>query len=336
HRVHPDIDLLIVAKPRQPFSEKDKFKIDQFIMNGGKVMWLIDRLNAQLDSLNGRPFYVPTDYPLNLEDQLFRYGVKIEPNLVLDLECTRIPKVVGQIGNSPQLDLDNWFYHPMVLPSNEHPIVKSLDRVNLFFPSSIDTTVRTKTPIRKTVLLESSKYSRLQYSPVRLSLEILRYDPDPTKFNKGPQIMGVLLEGRFSSLYENRVPSAMEEVLANIGSAYKARSEPNRMLVVADGDITKNYYSLSTQEIRELGYNRYEDYHFANKEFMINAIEYLLDGSGIIEARGKEVKLRLLDTVKAQAEKTRWRFINIALPLLFLLLFSFGFNFWRKRRYTVN
>ncbi|MEM9822921.1 MAG: Gldg family protein, partial [Bacteroidota bacterium] len=183
-QINPMIDLMIVAKPRGPFSEKDKFKIDQYVMNGGKVIWLIDRLNAQLDSLNGRPYYVPTDYPINLEDQLFRYGVKIEPNLVLDLECTRIPKVVGQMGNSPQLDLDSWFYHPMVFPGDHHPIIKSLDRVNLFFPSSIDTTVRTRSYIEKTVLLESSKYSRLQYSPVRLNLEIMRYEPDPAKFNK--------------------------------------------------------------------------------------------------------------------------------------------------------
>lgn len=332
--VNPEIDMMIVAKPKTTFTEKDKFKIDQFIMNGGKVMWLIDRLNAQLDSLQGRPFYVPMDYPLNIEDQLFRYGVKIEPNLVLDLECTRIPKVVGQVGNKPQLDLDRWFYHPMVMPSNEHPIVKSLDRVNLFFPSSIDTMVRTRTNILKTVLLESSRYSRMQYSPVRLNLEFLRYDPDPSKFNKGPQIMGVLLEGVFPSLYENRVPASMLAGLEEINISYQSRSEPNRMLVVSDGDVTKNTFVKESNEIRTLGFNKYENYLFANKQFMLNAIEYLLDGRGVIEARGKEVKLRLLDTVKAKAEKTKWRIINIVLPLVLLALFAFLFNFSRKKRYT--
>jgi len=333
-QVQSEIDVIIVAKPRTAFSEKDKFKLDQYIMNGGKVMWLIDRLNASLDSMQFRSSYVPPDYPINLEDILFRYGVKIEPNLVLDLECTRIPQVVGSAGGQAQVDLMPWFYHPIVAPNSTHPVVKSLDRVNLFFPSSIDTTVTTRTPVKKTVLLQSSQYSRLQYNPVRLNFEILRYEPDPTKFNKGFQPVAVLLEGVFPSLYENRVPQSMLDGLKQLNQEYKNRSVANRMIVVSDGDIAKNRYAQDSNEIRPLGYNRYERRLFANKQFLINAIEYLLNSDGVIEARGREVKLRLLDTVKAQAEKTKWQLFNIGLPLLFLLIFGLGYVYLRRRKYT--
>lgn len=327
------VDLLIVARPRGPFSEKHKFKIDQYVMNGGKVMWLIDRLDAKLDSMRTQGSYLPKDYPLNLEDLLFRYGVKIEPNLVLDLECSRIPQVVGMTGNAPQVDFFPWYYHPIVTPKSDHPIVKSLDRVNLIFPSSIDINVRTKTEVKKTVLLESSQYTRLQYTPVRLNFEILRYDPDPSKFNKPAQPMAVLLEGIFPSLYDNRVTPEMLDGLERLGQPFKKTSEPTRMIVVADGDITKNLI-LPNNELRPPGYNEYERYVFANKDFMINAIEYLIDDKGVIEARGKEVKLRLLDTVKAKSEKTKWRLINILVPLLLLILFGLGFNYLRRRKYA--
>ena len=327
------VNVLIIARPRFPFTEQHKFKIDQYVMNGGKVIWLIDRLNAQLDSMRTQASYLPMDYPLNLEDLLFRYGVKIEPNLVLDLECSRIPQVVGQQGNSPQLDLFPWFYHPVVTPKSNHPIVKSLDRVNFLFPSSIDINVRTKSEVKKTVLLASSQYTRLQFTPVRLNFEILRYEPDPAKFNKPAQPLAVLLEGVFPSLYENRVTTEMMDGLETLRQPLKNRSEPTRMLVVSDGDIAKNLV-LPNEEIRPTGYNKYERYVFANKDFMVNAIEYLIDDGGVIEARGKEVKLRLLDTVKAKAEKTKWRLINIVLPIVFLLLFGLLFSYLRKRKYA--
>ena len=333
-RIAPTVEVLIIAKPRTAFSEKDKFKIDQYVMNGGKVLWMIDRLSAQLDSMQHGPFYLPFDYPINLEDQLFRYGVKIEPNLVLDLECSKIPQIIGEQGGRPQIDLFGWYYHPTVAPVSDHPIVKSLDRVNLFFPSSIDTTVRTKTNITKTVLLQSSRYTRTQFAPVRLNFEILRYEPNPDKFNKPSEPTAVLLEGTFPSLYENRVPSETLEMMKQLKQEYLTRSKTTRMIVVSDGDVGKNLQVTNSDEFHPLGYNQYEKKIYANKQFLLNAIEYLMDGKGVIEARGKDVKLRLLDAVQAKAEKTKWRVINIFLPLVMLLLFGLIFNFIRRKKFA--
>lgn len=334
-QIKPDAcALLIVAKPRSEFSERDKFKIDQFVMQGGKVLWLIDRLNASLDSLRNAPRFVPTDYPLNLEDMLFKYGVRIQPDLVLDLECSKIKLVVGQIGNAPQFDVFPWYYHPAVLPTGRHPVVKNLDRVDLHFCSSIDT-IRTKTAINKTILLRSSKYSRLQFSPVDLNFEILKYDADPAVFNKGPQNLGVLLEGVFPSNYENRVSAEMLAGLKQVGIEFRNTSVPNRMIVISDGDVAANFIrNREKQEWFPLGYNNFEDATYANKELILNAIEYLVDASGVIEARSKEVKLRLLDTVRARDEQTMWQAINLTLPLVFLGLFGVVFFWRRKRRYA--
>jgi ABC-2 type transport system permease protein len=334
YQIPPQIELLMVAKPRAGFTERDKFLIDQYVMNGGKVLWMLDRLNAELDSMANQRNFIPLEYPLNLDDLLFRYGVRIEPNLVLDLQCSKIPQVIGMQGGNPQIDLFDWYYHPVVIPQSQHPIVKGLDNVNLFFPSRIDT-VKTKTDIEKTVLLASSQYSREQYSPVRLNFEILRYDPDPSKFNRPNLPFAVLLEGEFPSLYENRVTESMLEGLRQLGAEYKSQSVPTRMIVISDGDIAANVINnRETGAVMPLGYNRYERRQYGNKDFLLNCIEYLLDDGGVIEARGKEVKLRLLDTVRASEQKGMWQLLNLGLPLLLLAAFGFGFNYWRRRRYA--
>lgn len=326
--------LLVVAKPVAGFSERDKFKIDQYVMQGGRVLWLIDRLNADLDSMRHTGRFVPTDYPLNIEDMLFKYGARIQPDLVLDLECSKIPLATGQLGNAPQMELFPWYYHPTVLPVGNHPIVKNLDRVELRFCSSIDT-IRTKTLVKKTRLLSSSRYSRLQFSPVDLNFDLLKYEPDPTKFDKGMQTVGLLLEGVFPSNYENRVSQEMLTGLQQLGMTYKAESTPTRMLVISDGDVAANFVrDAAKKEWLPLGLNRFENATYANKELMLNTIEYLIDPSGVIEARTKEVKLRLLDTVRARKEATLWRTLNIALPLVFLGVFGWFFNWRRKLRYA--
>ena len=327
------VSALIVARPRGEFSDKDKFKLDQYVMNGGKIMWLVDRLNVAVDSVGRNQKYVPFDYQLNLEDLWFKYGIRIDPNLVLDLQCSPIPLVTGTVGNTPQYELFPYYYHPIIAPSGKHPIVKSLSRVNMRFPSSIDTTVRTKTPIEKTILLTSSNYTRLQYPPVTLDFEILRYPPKPEKFNKPKQAVAVLYEGTFPSLYTNRVTEEMQAGLNQLGLKYKTESSPTRMIVVSDGDVIRNLVA-SDGQVRPTGLNQFDKRIYANKDFLINAIEYLLDEKGVIEARGKDVKLRLLDTVRAKAETSYWQILNIALPLLFLGLFGLGYTFLRRRRYA--
>ena len=324
-------ELLIVAKPQTAFSEKDKFKIDQYLMQGGKVLWLIDRLNADVDSIQARGVFVPSDYPLNIEDMLFKYGVRIQPDLVLDMECTSIPLVAGMVGNAPDIQLFPWYYFPVVQGQSDHPVVKNLDRVELRFCSSIDT-VRTRTAVVKTPLLYSSKYSRLQFSPISLSFQIAQLDPDPSKFNKGPQLTALLLEGEFASSYENRVSQEMAQDLEGAGVKFRSRSAPTRMILVSDGDVTANYVrDAERREWLPLGFNRFERIAYANKDFMLNAIEYLIEPRGVVLARSKEIKLRMLDTVRAREEKLFWQALNLGVPLAFLSVFGLFFH-WRRRR----
>jgi len=331
--VPKEVAALVIAKPRYPFSEKSKFKLDQYVMNGGKVLWLIDALRIDIDSLRSRERYLATEYNLNLDDLLFQYGARLKTNLVLDYLSTGIQLVTGTVGNAPQFDYFKYPYHVVAMPGVNHPIVKSLDGVNLQYVGTIDT-IKTKTPVKKTVLLESSRRSMLQFSPVTMDFNFLRYDLDSSKFNKKNLPMALLLEGTFPSLYENRMEKDMLEMLQQIGKPYRAESLPTRMIVVADGDVAKNKINIEKQSYSPLGYNEVDRYLFANKDFVINSLEYLLDEQGVAEARGREVKLRMLDTVQAREEKTKWRLINIALPLVLLALFGWGFQWWRKRRWS--
>lgn len=328
--IPPQVKVLVVAKPRAPFSDRDKFLLDQYVMNGGKVLWLIDRLNVELDSMRRNNSYIALDYDLDLDGMLFNYGVRVNADLVLDLQSSRIPMVIDPTGKT---ELFKWYYNPVILPRTDHPMVKSLDGINLMYPSSIDT-IKTKTPVKKTVLLTSSEYGRIQPNITRLNFEILRYDPDPAKFNKPNIPVAVLLEGQFPSFFENRVTENMERMLGRIDQEFKAVSEPTKMLVVSDGDVSKPFYNPVSGKFLKLGENPYERYTFANKDFLLNAIEYLKDEGGIIEARNKDIKLRLMDTAKANAEKTMWQFLNIVLPLLFLVIFGFAYNYMRKKKYA--
>lgn len=333
-----EISALVVAKPRGTFSENDQFKLDQYVMNGGKILWLIDRLNVNIDSINQRQRYVPYAYPLGLENLWFKYGIRIDPSMVLDLECSIIPlaREGSALGGQPQFEPYPFPYHPVIAPKSKHPTVKSLDRVNLFFPSSIDTTVRTKTPVKKTVLLASSAKSRKQLTPATLDFSRLRIPPKPENFNQPNQPVAVLYEGIFTSAFENRVTESKRKLLEQAQMPFQTQSQPTTMIVVADGDIIRNDVRLNNENVPyplELGRNPFDGYVYANKDFLLNAVEYLLDDNGIIEARGKDVKLRLLDQVKAETEQTKWQLINIVLPLALLLIFGLFYNWQRKRRY---
>lgn len=332
--IDKQLDLLIVAAPQENFDNKAKFKLDQYIMNGGKVMWLIEKLNSDLDSINKYRFYVPKDIVTGVDDLLFKYGARIQPNLVLDLECSAIPQVVGQQDGKPQTLMYKWFYHPLAIANRNHPIGKNLDRVNMFFPSSIDS-VRTKYKVDKTPILSSSPYSRYQLNPVRLNFEILKYPPQQDLFNKGPQTLGLLLEGEFESAFSNRITPNLQETLDQLNITFQPKSVPTKQIVISDVDFMKNRVNSRTNKAEPIGYNIWEQKVYdGNKDFILNAIEYLMDDSGVLDSRSKEVKLRLLDAVKTKQERKKWQFINIGLPLLFLAFFGFLFNFIRKRRYT--
>jgi len=329
-----DINLVIVAKPRQAFSDKELYVLDQYLVNGGNAIFLIDQLDVSLDSLSRNGNYIPTAYDLNLAPLFFKYGARIQPNLILDLECTSIPLVVGQLGDRVQTELFPWVYHPLMASLSQHPIVKNIDRVNLSFPSTIDT-VKTKASIKKTILLTSSRYTRTQRIPVRLNLESAGVEPNPALFNKAPQPVAVLLEGRQFSLFENRVTSYIEEQMRSLRTEFKPQNASSKIMIVSDGDLAKNLHNATNGEIKEIGFNKYENFVFqGNQALIFNAAEYMLDQEGIIEARAKEVKLRMLDVVRAQSESIKWQMINVALPLLILMLGVWGFNAIRKRRYA--
>ena len=331
--ISQDASVVIVAKPTQPFSEKDKFKLDQYIMNGGKVIWLLDRINVSLDSLRKRRFYAPIEHPLELEDIIFNYGLRIEPNLVLDMQSSIIPLQTGQQGGKPQMDRFPYPYHLVVTSQKDHPIVRSLGPVNLLYSGTIDTSVQTRTPIQKTVLLETTPNTRIQYLPLSMDFEFLRYNLDPTKFNKGNQVVGVLLEGVFPSMYRNRVTNSMLKGLESINMEFKTESQPTAMVVVADGDITRNAVNPVKKFPEPLGFNPFDRFQYSNAEFMVNTINYLLDQNGIIEARNKEIKLRLLNGVKANEEKVKWQIINLLLPLVFLIIFGVIYFLIRSARF---
>ena len=333
-QIPKEIKVLIIAKPTEEFSEAHLFMLDQYIMNGGHVLFLIDPLVVSLDSINQNGNYIPPPYHLGLDPLLFKLGARVNPNLVLDLQCTRIPMVVGMQGDKPQTELYPWYYHPLISSMSNHPVTKGLDRIQLEFPGSIDT-IQTATPIMKTIMLTSSEYSRIQLTPVRLNFDILREQPDPKLFNKGPQPFAVMLEGPFQSLYRNRLSNEQMDVLKQAGLSYKDSGDSAKILVVSDGDIIKNLINSTSGEIVPLGFNKYENTSFTgNRDFLLNAIEYMLDETGVLEARSKDIKLRLLNAVKAEEEGVKWQLINILGPLALILVFGIVYQFLRKRKFS--
>ncbi|MTB50496.1 gliding motility-associated ABC transporter substrate-binding protein GldG [Lewinella sp. W8] len=327
-----DIELLVVAKPTVPFSDFDAFKIDQYIMNGGKVLWAIDAVAMDYDSLIGRNEFYPQPRSLGLEDLFFKYGFRLEPVLALDLVSTRIPIVTGTNQGKPNISLVPFPYHVMAIPEGEHPIVKNLDPVDLRFPSVISY-VNDDPKVAKTLLLKSSPRSRRQRLPSPIDLDAQKYSLDQARFNEDSLALGVLLEGVFESPYANRLSRENEAILRENGMAFRRESVPTRMMVISDGDVLANEVRNGNEPLR-LGENRWEKFQYANKSLMLNAIEYLINPDGVIGARGKEVKLRLIDRETARTEATWWRFLNIVAPLLLLAIFGLVFNWLRRRKYA--
>jgi ABC-2 type transport system permease protein len=328
-----DVNVMVIAKPLQEFDDKSRFKIDQYIMNGGRVLWLIDKFAAALDSLATREVFMPTEIITGLDEMLYKYGARIEPNVVMDLESSHIPLVTGKVGNAPQFEMFTWYYNPIAAPKSDHPIVKGLDRTEFRFASRVDT-IKTKTPVKKTTILNSSIYGREQFSPMRISLEICREKQDPKIYNKPNIPLGLLLEGVFPSFYENRVTADMMTALDEIKMPFVPKSKPTKMVVFGDGDLIRNDIDFTRQMIIPLGMNRFERYQYANKDLIINAIEYLVDDFGVMEARSKEVKLRLLDDVEVKQNKTFWQLVNLLAPLVFVALLGLLYQYFRKRKYA--
>ncbi|MEI7801477.1 MAG: gliding motility-associated ABC transporter substrate-binding protein GldG [Bacteroidota bacterium] len=328
-------DVLVIVQPTKTFNEQDKFKLDQFVMNGGKILWMIDALNASLDSLSQKPSMLALDYQLNLDDQLFTYGVRLNTSLLMDLVCNPVPLMVqnnNPADNQPQFKLFPCTFFPVLTPDLVHPITYGIDAVSTIFPATLDTVATTG--IKKTVLLHSSKYSKLAFSPYMVDMRELRKQPDVNTFSKKNYPVAVLLEGKFKSLYQNRMTDQLQQVLRDsLKTPFKESSEENKMIVIADGDIASNEFGKNDQPF-SLGYYKYTGDYFNNKNFLLNCIDYLTGNQNNIDTRGKQVKLRLLDTQKVKAEKTKWQFINIGIPILLMILFGIMFTVIRVKKYS--
>lgn len=321
---------IIVAGPQKEFSEADKLVIDQYIMKGGKVLWLLDEVYVNSDSLT----YGETAAlyrPVNVEDQLFRYGVRVNPSIVQDIECQMIRlKVVGSDGNS-QFTPAPWIYNPLLTPSNDHPVTRNINKVKGEFVNYIDTVGLDKA-VRKKVLLSTSKYSRIVNPPMMISLNETSLLPDEKYFNKSYLPVAVLLEGVFPSAFRNRMISSITSDKIEL----KTESLPTKMVVVADADIIKNEVRRSgLQEIPQtLGLDRYTGMIYGNRDFIINCLNYMVDDKGIMALRSRELKIRLLNSARIKQEKLKWQLINIAGPLLLAVLAGLIHGYFRKRKYT--
>lgn len=326
-----EIDVLVIAKPTDPFSEKDKFKIDQYLMQGGRLMFLMDKMRVNEDSLRFNGTYVSTNYPLNLDDLLFKYGVRIQSNLVLSLEHTRRPMIVGQVGGENQYELFPWYYYLAAIPSDNSPITKGLDRIQLKYASVIEPL---ESPVRKTPLLHAGTHARYQFNPVEVSLDMVRFQPDVSAFGHGNLHMAYLLEGEFESLYQNRVTESMSSGLHELGMSFRERSTPTQILVVSDGDVARNGFDPQRRQPQPLGFDPYENYTFDNKAFLNNAMEYMTGMRAILPLRGKKVEMRLLDAQRVDQHRLLVQVGNGVFPVMSIVLVSMVWRLYRKRKYT--
>jgi ABC-2 type transport system permease protein len=316
------LDLAIIAKPTEKFTEKEKFVLDQFIANGGKTLWMLDIVQANQDSLatNGKMLAYQRD--LNLTDLLFNYGIRINTSLVKDLYAAQIPLATGQVGNQTQFKNLDWFYHPLVGGNPNHPITKNVAPVRLQFASPIDTL---KNNIKKTPLLVSSLLTQKVGTPKIIALQSIAEEVIETDYNSGHQLFAILLEGEFNSAYKNRIKPFKT-------SLFKEKSKENKMIIIADGDVGKN--QILKEKPYDLARDKWTNQQFGNKDFLLNSVDYLLDDSGLISLRNKSLQIRMLDKQKAFKERTFWQFLNVILPLIMLFTFGIIFNYLRRQKYS--
>ncbi len=328
-RILPNYAAIIIAGPKQPFSEKDKFIIDQYIMYGGKVLWLIDPVLATMDSLQMNESTVGVDLPLNLDDQLFKYGIRLNKALVMDMNSASIPLRTGQISGQAQIEFFRWPYFPLLQPASTHPVVRNMNSLKADFVSpavSVETV-----NVKKTPLLKTSDYSKVAGTPALISLAMLRENPDPRQYTSGSQNVAWLLEGEFESLFANRIPP---EIADSKEIGFQEHSKKTAMIVVADGDIARNQFHVPQGYPLPLGFDQYTRRTYGNKDFMLNAISYLADETQLVSIRSRELKNRMLDPAKLKDNTIFWQILNIGLPLVFIAITGLTLIVVRRRKYA--
>jgi ABC-2 type transport system permease protein len=324
---HNKYDLIIIAKPKKTFSERDLYILDQYVMYGGKLLWLIDPLDADLDSLQNAGQAIATRFPLNIDEMLFTYGVRVNPDLVMDVRCRPIPMTVGMVGDQPQIQFQPWLYFPEIVPLSPHPIVRNLDLIKTDFVSSIDLI---DNGINKTVLLATSEYTRVKNAPAIYDLNEAKTEPDQRLFNHKNVPVAVLLEGSFQSMFRNRLtPEFME--LPSMG--YRAQGDSTRMIVLSDGDIIKNRFNYNDGTTYPLGYDFYTETMYANKELLLNCIDYLVGKEGSIASRSRNIKIRKLDVMKVKEDRLGYQLLNLLLPSGLIILAGIVIIIIRRKQY---
>ena len=318
-------DAVIVAKPREPFLENEKYLLDQYLMRGGKLIFFLDALSVNIDSaLSEGTVAIP--YETNLEDMLFKYGVRVNKDFVLDVNSGELPIVQGNFGDQPQIQMLTWPFFPLITNYAKHPSVRNLDAILTRFTSTIDTVKATG--IKKTPLASTTQYSKVLGPPVRVSLNDLQSELIPEKFNGGVQNISYLLEGKFTSLYANRlVPRGFDK------EQFRKMGNDAKVVVVADGDMITNDFDPETGEPLALGVEAFSKTTYANEQFVLNILDYLVDDSGLIETRSREVKIRPLDKVKVKQERATWQMVNLIIPVVLVLLIGGLKWFLRKKRF---
>ena len=329
-KAFPSYDAIIIAKPTQPFDERDKFLIDQYIMHGGKVLWMVEPVYATMDSLQSQESTIGLEQDLNLDDMLFKYGVRLNRDLLLDLTCASLPIRTGQVAGQAQLEFFRWYYFPLLQAASEHPMVRNMNAIKADFVSSMDATTSAN-DIEQVPLLKTSDYTKVSGAPVFITLAMLRQAPDKRMFASKGKNVAYLLKGSFPSLYANRIP---QEIAEDNGTNFMEESIPTAMIVVADGDIIRNQIDIKTRKPLPLGFDQYTQNTYANKEFIENAIGYLVEGEGMIDIRSRELKVRLLDDTKINRERTKWQVVNTLLPIAVIIALGFVMAFIRKKKYS--
>jgi len=319
---------IIIAKPDSTFSDRDQFIIDQYVMHGGSVLWLMEPVFCNMDSLQYAPSTLALPITVHLEEMLFKYGVRVNTDLIQDARCASIPGPSGYVGDQLQWALQPWVYFPIIIPQSQHPIVRNLNGIKLEFASSIDTI--SVAGVKKTILLSTSERSRALRTPVRVSLETMLQEPKPEQFNQRNLPVAVLLEGEFGSVFKNRLPPQIRD---SREIAFKERSVPTKMIVISDGDIIRNHVNPDGTYM-PVGFDRFTQQIYGNGKFLLNAVNYLCDDVGMTSIRSRALEIRLLDRKRVEAERNAWQAVNVVLPILLLLIFGLVYSYFRRRRYA--
>jgi ABC-2 type transport system permease protein len=330
-----DYKAIIIAQPMRPFSEADKFAIDQYLMRGGKVLWFLDPVLTLPDSL-ASGMTISLVNQLNIEDLLFKYGIRIDYNVVTDLQCNYVPVNISLGADTEDTEMRPWVYSPLLSAPSTHPVTRGLNYIHGQFISTFDTIAVNDGKLERTVLLSTSARSHSRRVPLRITMDEVSRDPDPRMFTDSNLPVAVLSEGVFPSFFRNySVPRGVHPADAEIIK----ESVPTSMLVVTDGDMIRNDVRIEGGRYmaEKLGYDKYTYQTFGNLEFILNAVNYMTDETGLMELRSREFRLRLLDrsVTKERQAVVKWKVINSVAPVVLIILFGILFNLFRKRKYSV-